>query len=164
MTKSLPLAAAAIALTMSARRGAGQAQGRRHRDAVRAARRARPAASQRFQSRGQDLGGKLGGREVEVIVEDDELKPDVAVTKVKALVERDKVDFVVGPIFSNILQAIMKPATEGGAIPDQPECRHVELRRQGMQPELLRHLLPERPGLRRARASMRRIAASRRCS
>src|SRR2546422_11758932 len=49
------------------------------------------------------LGGKLGGREVEVIVADDELKPDLAVTKVKALVERDKVDFVVGPIFSNIL-------------------------------------------------------------
>src|SRR6266550_3225493 len=49
------------------------------------------------------LGGKLGGREVEVIAADDELKPDVAVTKVKALVECDKVDFVVGPVFSNIL-------------------------------------------------------------
>ena len=30
-------------------------------------------------------------------------KPDVAVGKAKAFVERDKVDFVVGPIFSNIL-------------------------------------------------------------
>src|SRR5215470_5345270 len=50
-------------------------------------------------------GGKLGGRDAEVIVADDELKPDVAVTKAKALVERDKVDFVVGPIFSNILIA-----------------------------------------------------------
>jgi branched-chain amino acid transport system substrate-binding protein len=68
------------------------------------------------------LGGKLGGREAEVIVQDDELKPDVAVTKVKALVERDKVDFVVGPIFSNILQAIMKPATEGGAILVSPNA------------------------------------------
>src|SRR5689334_22887268 len=56
----------------------------------------------------KDLGGKLGGREVDVIVQDDELKPDVAVSKVKAFVERDKVDFVVGPIFSNVLQAIMK--------------------------------------------------------
>src|SRR5690349_19106054 len=67
----------------------------------------------------KNLGGKLGGREVEVIVADDELKPDVAVSKVKALVERDKVDFVVGPIFSNILAAIMKPATEGGEIADE---------------------------------------------
>src|SRR5215471_16667593 len=68
------------------------------------------------------LGGKLGGREAEVIVADDELKPDVAVSKVKALVERDKVDFVVGPIFSNILAAIMKPATEGGAILISPNA------------------------------------------
>jgi branched-chain amino acid transport system substrate-binding protein len=60
----------------------------------------------------KDLGGKMGGKEVEVIVVDDELKPDVAVTKVKGLLERDKVDFVVGPIFSNILGAIHKPVTE----------------------------------------------------
>jgi len=60
----------------------------------------------------KDLGGKMAGRDVEVIVVDDELKPDVAVTKVKGLLERDKVDFVVGPIFSNILQAIHKPVTD----------------------------------------------------
>lgn len=60
----------------------------------------------------KDLGGKMGGRDVEVIVADDELKPDAAVTKIKGLLERDKVDFVVGPIFSNILQAIHRPITE----------------------------------------------------
>ena len=54
----------------------------------------------------------MGGRDVEVVVADDELKPDGAVTKVKGLLERDKVDFVVGPIFSNILQAIHKPVTD----------------------------------------------------
>src|SRR5437870_7031201 len=68
------------------------------------------------------LDGKLGGREVEVIVVDDELKPDVAVGKARAFVERDKVDFVVGPIFSNILQAIMKPVTEGNAILISPNA------------------------------------------
>jgi len=57
-----------------------------------------------------------------VTVADDELKPDLAVNKVKTLVERDKVDFVVGPIFSNILAAIMKPATEGGAILISPNA------------------------------------------
>jgi branched-chain amino acid transport system substrate-binding protein len=60
----------------------------------------------------KDLGGKMGGREVEIINVDDELKPDGAVVKVKGLLERDKVDFVVGPIFSNILLAIHKPVTE----------------------------------------------------
>ena len=70
----------------------------------------------------KDLGGKLGGRDAEVIVQDDELKPDVAVGKVKALVERDKVDFIVGPVFSNILMAIMKPATESGTFLISPNA------------------------------------------
>src|SRR3979490_751079 len=60
----------------------------------------------------KDLGGKMAGREVEVVVGADEVKPGGAVTKVKGLLERDKVDFVVGPIFSNILQAIHKPVTD----------------------------------------------------
>src|SRR3979409_773981 len=60
----------------------------------------------------KDLGGKMAGKDVEVVVADDELKPDGSVTKVKGLLERDKVDFVVGPIFSNILQAIHRPVTE----------------------------------------------------
>ncbi len=75
-----------------------------------------------FQLAVKDMGGKLGGREVELFVQDDELKPDVAVTKAKALIDRDKVDFVVGPIFSNILIAIMKPVTEGGAILISPNA------------------------------------------
>ncbi|MGO4570872.1 ABC transporter substrate-binding protein [Microvirga sp. 2TAF3] len=65
-----------------------------------------------FQLAVKDLGGKLGGRDVDVIVVDDELKPDVAVTKVKGLLERDKVDFVVGPIFSNVAVAVHKPIVD----------------------------------------------------
>jgi branched-chain amino acid transport system substrate-binding protein len=57
-------------------------------------------------------GGKLGGLTTTVIVQDDELKPDVAVAKAKQLLERDRVDFVVGPVFSNILLAIAKPITD----------------------------------------------------
>jgi branched-chain amino acid transport system substrate-binding protein len=75
-----------------------------------------------FQLAVKTMGNKLGGRDVEVIVQDDELKPDVAVSKVKAFVERDKVDFVVGPIFSNILQAIMKPVTDSGTILISPNA------------------------------------------
>lgn len=58
------------------------------------------------------LEGRLGGLTAETVVIDDELKPDVAVTKVRAALERDKVDFVVGVVFSNILQAIIRPVTE----------------------------------------------------
>jgi branched-chain amino acid transport system substrate-binding protein len=75
-----------------------------------------------FQLAVKTLGGKLGGREVELIVQDDELKPDVAVSKAQGLVERDKVDFVVGPIFSNILAAILKPVTDSGTILISPNA------------------------------------------
>lgn len=70
----------------------------------------------------KDKGGKLGGRPVETILIDDELKPDVAVTKVRAMLERDKVDIVVGPVFSNILQAIHKPVVDSGAILISPNA------------------------------------------
>jgi branched-chain amino acid transport system substrate-binding protein len=70
----------------------------------------------------KDLGGKMAGRDVEVVMADDELKPDAAVTKVKGLLERDKVDFVVGPIFSNILLAIHKPVTDSGTFLISPNA------------------------------------------
>ena len=75
-----------------------------------------------FQLALKQMGNKLGGREVELVIQDDELKPDVAVTKAKAMVERDKVDFVVGPVFSNILQAILKPVTDSGAFMISPNA------------------------------------------
>jgi branched-chain amino acid transport system substrate-binding protein len=70
----------------------------------------------------KEHGGKLGGRTVDLVVADDELKPDVAVGKAKELVDRDKVDFVVGPVFSNILGAIMKPVTGAGVILISPNA------------------------------------------
>ncbi len=60
------------------------------------------------------LDGKLGGLGASVVDIDDELRPEVAVTKVRAALERDKVDFVVGVVFSNILGAIARPVTESG--------------------------------------------------
>jgi branched-chain amino acid transport system substrate-binding protein len=89
-----------------------------------AAARAVPGQQQRngFELAIKTLGGKLGGREVEILAADDELKPDVAVTKVKALVDRDKVAFVVGPIFSNILAAIVKPVTDANVFLISPNA------------------------------------------
>ena len=64
----------------------------------------------------KNLGSKMGGKDVELFVADDELKPDVAIQKVRGMLERDRVDFVVGPIFSNILVAIHKPVIDAGKI------------------------------------------------
>jgi branched-chain amino acid transport system substrate-binding protein len=60
----------------------------------------------------KQLGGKFGGTPVETLVIDDELKPETAVTKVGAALERDKVDVVAGVVFSNILASIYRPVTE----------------------------------------------------
>lgn len=66
--------------------------------------------------------GMVGGRPAELVVVDDELKPDVAVSRAKRLIESDKVDFVIGPVFSNILGAIFRPVTHGGAILISPNA------------------------------------------
>lgn len=52
------------------------------------------------------VGGKAGGREIQILKEDDEAKPDVGLTKIKKLVERDHVDFLVGPVSSVVALAI----------------------------------------------------------
>src|SRR6187401_520558 len=57
-------------------------------------------------------GRKLGGLPVEVIYEDDQLKPEVGVQKTQKLIESDKVDFVVGYIWSNVLLASLKPIVD----------------------------------------------------
>ena len=67
-------------------------------------------------------GGKLGGVPVQITVIDDELKPDVAVGKIRSYVEGQKPDFVVGPIFSNILGAIAKPVLDSGAVLISPNA------------------------------------------
>src|SRR3984893_12285036 len=57
-------------------------------------------------------GRKLGGFPVEVIYEDDQIKPEVGVQKTQKLIESDKVDFIVGYIWSNVLLASLKPLTD----------------------------------------------------
>lgn len=52
------------------------------------------------------LAGKLGGVPVTVIKEDDQQKPEVAMTALAKLIDRDKVDLVVGLTFANIMMAM----------------------------------------------------------
>ena len=63
-----------------------------------------------------DKIGEIGGMETEIVVIDDEQRPDKASDDARELVQRENVDFVVGPIFSNILMAIHRPVTETGTI------------------------------------------------
>jgi branched-chain amino acid transport system substrate-binding protein len=53
--------------------------------------------------------GKLGGLPVELIVADDQAKPDAARQTADRLVKQDKVDFMTGVVFSNVMLAVGKP-------------------------------------------------------
>ncbi|VVE32803.1 ABC transporter substrate-binding protein [Pandoraea eparura] len=64
----------------------------------------------------EQKGGKLGGVPVQVIKEDDQLKPDVGVQAAQKLVERDKVSLITGVTFSNVMMAIHKNVTNAGVV------------------------------------------------
>jgi branched-chain amino acid transport system substrate-binding protein len=54
-------------------------------------------------------GGTLGGLPAEVLVADDQGKPDAAKQAADRLVKRDQVDFMTGVVFSNVMLAVGKP-------------------------------------------------------
>jgi branched-chain amino acid transport system substrate-binding protein len=51
-------------------------------------------------------GGRLGGLPAEVLVSDDQLKPENAKQITERYLRLEKVDFITGPVFSNIVVAI----------------------------------------------------------
>src|SRR5882724_7265549 len=61
-------------------------------------------------------GGKLGSLPVEVLVSDDQFKPDVARQLFEKNVKRDKVDFMTGVVFSNIMLAALPEALDNKVI------------------------------------------------
>ena len=54
-------------------------------------------------------GGKLGGRAAEVVIADDQASPDVGRQTADRLIKRDKVDFLTGIVFSNVMLAVGPP-------------------------------------------------------
>ncbi len=60
----------------------------------------------------EQSGGKLGGQAVEVIKEDDQLRPEIGVQITQKLIEKDKVQIITGVIFSNVMMAIYKPIVD----------------------------------------------------
>jgi len=58
------------------------------------------------------LGRKMDGRPVEMIYEDDQQKPDVGKQKTEKLIQSDRIDFIVGYNWSNVLLASLKPAVD----------------------------------------------------
>ena len=60
----------------------------------------------------EKLGGKIGGIPVRMFYEDDALQPELGKQKTEKLIMEDKVDFLVGYNYSNIVLAALKPAAD----------------------------------------------------
>ena len=57
----------------------------------------------------EHAGGTLGGRTVQLVVGDDQLKPDVGRQLAERMIQRDRVDLIAGVVFSNVMMAVAKP-------------------------------------------------------
>ncbi len=62
------------------------------------------------------LGGKLGGVPAQIIYGDDQQKPDIGRQVADEMLTRDKVDFLSGIIWSNVMLAIYQPAIQSGVM------------------------------------------------
>jgi len=62
----------------------------------------------------KQIGGRAGDREIRLVKEDDQARPDVALVKIKKLVEVDRADFLIGPISSAVALAIRDYVHEQG--------------------------------------------------
>jgi branched-chain amino acid transport system substrate-binding protein len=63
-----------------------------------------------------EKGGKLGGRELEYVSLDDESDPAKAVDNAARLVNRDKVDVLVGTVHSGVQMGMVKVSRESGVL------------------------------------------------
>jgi branched-chain amino acid transport system substrate-binding protein len=57
----------------------------------------------------KSLGGRLGGVPAQLIVVDDEQTPELAQRATARLIRKEKVDFMTGIVFSNVLLAVGQP-------------------------------------------------------
>ena len=62
----------------------------------------------------QERGMQVGGRRLEVILEDTEGQPATAVTKLRKLVDSDRVNLIAGVILSNVAYALVPPIEAAG--------------------------------------------------
>ena len=63
-----------------------------------------------------EQGGKLGGREIEYFKVDDESDPSKGIENASKLVQRDKVDVLVGTVHSGVQMGIHKVARDSGVL------------------------------------------------
>nr|WP_255539126.1 ABC transporter substrate-binding protein [Polynucleobacter sp. MWH-Loch1C5] len=83
-------------------------------------------------------GGKLGGKEVQYFVVDDESDPAKATENANKLIKRDKVDVLIGTVHSGVALAMAKVARENKTILIVPNAGADELTGPLCSPTLFR--------------------------
>jgi branched-chain amino acid transport system substrate-binding protein len=74
-------------------------------------------------------GGRLGGREIQIIKLDDESKPELAPQNADRLVKRDQVDVLIGTVHSGVQMGIHKVVQETGTLTIIPNAGNDEVTR-----------------------------------
>ena len=69
-----------------------------------------------------EIGGKVGGREIEIVKVDSEAAPPKAAELTTKLINQEKVDFLVGPVHSGVAMAMVKIAGEEGTMTIVPNA------------------------------------------
>jgi branched-chain amino acid transport system substrate-binding protein len=59
-----------------------------------------------------EAGGKIGGREIEYVTLDDQAEPSKGADNANQLINRDKVDFLIGTVHSGVQMAMLKVARD----------------------------------------------------
>lgn len=89
-----------------------------------------------FQLALDQRGGRLGGQQIQLFTQDDQLKPDVSVQEAQRLVESDKVEIITGVTFSNVMMAVAKPVTDAGVFLVGSNAAPTSLASEGCMPYL----------------------------
>ncbi len=69
-----------------------------------------------------EKGGKLGGRDIQIVKLDDESKPELAPQNADRLVKRDEVDVLIGTVHSGVQMGIHKVVMESGTLTIVPNA------------------------------------------
>jgi branched-chain amino acid transport system substrate-binding protein len=85
-----------------------------------------------------EKGDKLGGRALEYVMVDDQAEPSKATDNMNKLVDRDKVDVVVGTVHSGVQMAMVKIAREAGKLMIIPNAGADDATRAACAPNIFR--------------------------
>ena len=85
-----------------------------------------------------EKGGKLGGREIQIIKVDDESKPENGPQNADRLVKRDQVDMLIGTVHSGVQMGIHKVVKESGTLTIIPNAGNNAVTRELCAPNVFR--------------------------